>query len=147
LTGGNDSEVHAISWAITEYAQGELRTTKFNATACGKEVREQINGTGALSLFTLQLRTDECIRVLITKPSATLNKLRELARYVLKLFRTSCEIEEIEPSTIADLAFGSDLTDLCRKQIQGVLEPLSAKVFVGYFEGGRRMWNSRISSC
>jgi hypothetical protein len=118
LTGGNEREVHAISWAITEYTQGELRTTKFNATACGKEVREQINGRRILSLFTLQLRTDECIRVLITKLSATLNKLRELARYVLKLFRTSCKIEEIEPDTTANLGgstFGPELTDLGRK--------------------------------
>lgn len=118
LTGGNEREVHAISWAITEYTQGELR--KFNATACGKEVREQINDPRLLSLFTLQLRTDECIRVLITKLSATLNKLRELARYVLKLFRTSCKIEEIEPGTTADLGritFGPGLTDLCREQI------------------------------
>jgi hypothetical protein len=138
LTGGNKREGHAISWAITEYVQGEFRTTtrRFNATACGKEGREEINGLRLLSLFTLQLRTDECICVLITKPSAALNKVREPARYVLKLFRTSCNIEEIELGIIEDLGRitpGPDLTDLCPKKIQGVLKPLSAKFFRGLF--------------
>jgi hypothetical protein len=63
----------------------------------------------------LEPRTDECINVLITKLSAILDKPRELARYALKMFRTCCKIEEIEPGTTPDLrrmTFGSDLTDL-----------------------------------
>jgi hypothetical protein len=67
VTGGTEGEVHPISWTIAEYAQGKLRTTKFNATACCKEVTVKINNAGFFNLFTLETRTDKCTNVFITK--------------------------------------------------------------------------------
>jgi hypothetical protein len=51
----------------------------------------------------LELRTNERFTVLSTELSTTLDELREFSRCMFELFRTCCEIEEIEPCTTADL--------------------------------------------
>jgi hypothetical protein len=76
--GGSDCEVHTICWAIAEHVQGEFRTTKFNAAACGEDGRALINHDTIRSLFVLEPRTDECINVLTAKRFAMFSKLGEL---------------------------------------------------------------------